>query len=106
MFYGHRALYLYRFFDCTSSCEFIYYCVEKTIKETLPQELHYLASFDKTYADINEFIEMPDNKIKSLITLILQNGGTLSKNKRTKYFELLNDEEMKMIESIVNEGFK
>jgi len=97
---------LYRFFDCTSSCEFIYDCVEKTIKETLPQELRYLASFDRTYGDINEFIEMPDNKIKTLITLILQNGGTLSKNKRTKYFELLDGEEIKMIESIVNEGFK
>ena len=96
---------LYRFFDCTLSSEFIYACVDKTIKETLPQELHYLTSFDQAYTAVNEIIEMPDNKIKTLITLILQNSGTLSKNKRDKYFDLLSDNEIKKIESIVNDSF-
>jgi Fic family protein len=68
---------LYRYFDCTQSCEFFYECVEKTIKETLPDELKYLISFDKSYDAINEVIEMPDNKIKSLITFILQNNNKL-----------------------------
>jgi len=96
---------LYRFFDCTSSCEFIYECVEKTIRETLPNELNYLNSFDKSYKQINELVEMPDNKIKSLITFILQNDMELSKSKKEKYYEQLTTQETKSIEEIVKENF-
>ena len=96
---------LYRFFNSTKSCEFIYEAVEKTIKETLPQELKYLNSFDKAYGEINEFIEMPDNKIKSLITFILQNNGKLSKNKKEKYYGKLTQSEIKNIENIIDEYF-
>ena len=97
---------LYRYFDCTLSCEFIFECVEKTIRETLPDELEYLNSFDKTYKEINEIIEMPDNKLKSLITFILQNGYKLSKNKKEKYFNELTAQEIKTIEDIVAEIFQ
>ena len=96
---------LYRFFNCTKSCEFIYAAVAKTIKETLPYELKYLNAFDKVYAVINEMIEMLDNKIKSLITFILQNKGKLSKKKKEKYFEKLTFQEIKEIESTVEEYF-
>ncbi|MEA1919980.1 MAG: cell filamentation protein Fic, partial [Campylobacterota bacterium] len=96
---------LYRYFDCTQSCEFIYECVQKTIQETLPNELKYLRSFDKSYDEINELLEMPDNKIKSLITFILQNDNKLSKNKREKYFSKLTGEELTRIETIISENF-
>jgi Fic family protein len=97
---------LYRFFNCTESCEFIYKSVEKTIKETLPHELNYLNAFDKTYSAINEMIEMPDNKIKSLITFILQNSGKLSKKKKEKYYQKLTQEELEKIEDAVKEYFE
>ncbi len=96
---------LYRFFNCTVSCEFIYESVEKTIKETLPQELKYLNSFDKAFKDIHDFIEMPDNKIKSLITFILQNDGKLSKNKQEKYYDKLTKDEIENIEYMIEERF-
>ena len=96
---------LYRYFNCTKSCEFIYAAVEKTIKETLPNELNYLDAFDKTYMAINKMIEMPNNKIKSLITFLLQNSGKLSKRKKEKYFEKLTFEEIEEIERIVEEYF-
>ncbi|MCF6173118.1 MAG: hypothetical protein L3J44_04965 [Campylobacteraceae bacterium] len=91
---------LYKFFNCTKSCEFIYESVQKTINETLPNELHYLNSFDKTYEEVSAFIQMPDNKIKSLITFILQNDGKISKNKREKYYKKLTQVEINNIESI------
>ncbi len=96
---------VYRFFNCTKSCEFIYKAVEKTIKETLPNELKYLNAFDKAYAGINEMIEMPDNKIKSLITFVLQNKGKLSKKKKEKYYEKLRLQEIDEIEQIIKESF-
>jgi Fic family protein len=97
---------LYRFFNCTKSCEFIYSAVEKTIKETLPNELKYLDAFDKAFGAINEMIEMPDNQIKSLITFILQNKGKLSKKKKEKYYEQLTLKETDEIESVVEEYFR
>lgn len=97
---------LYRYFDATSSCEFIFECVEKTIKETLPNELKYLNSFDRAYKEINEIFEMPDNKIKSLIIFILQNDKKLSKNKKEKYFKELTAQELKIIEELVEENFQ
>jgi len=96
---------LYRYFNCTSSCEFIYESVQKTVSTTLPDELKYLDSFDKAYEDINAFVEMPNNKIKSLITFIVQNSGKLSKNKREKYYEKLTQDEIGHIENIVSEYF-
>lgn len=96
---------LYRYFDCTQSCEFIYECVQITIQKTLPNELKYLKSFDKSYTDINELLEMPNNKIKSLITFVLQNNNKLSRNKKEKYFAQLSVEEVSTIENIINENF-
>lgn len=97
---------LYRFFNCTQSCEFIYHAVKKTIEETLPNELHYLNAFDKAFVAINEMIEMPDNKIKSLITFVIQNQGTLSKRKKEKYYEQLTSKEITKIQEIVQELFE
>jgi len=97
---------LYRYFNCTSSCEFIYESVQKTVSATLPDELKYLDSFDKAYEDINAFVEMPNNKIKSLITFVLQNDGKLFKNKREKYYEKLTQDEIDYIENIVDEYFR
>ncbi len=102
----NETIDLYRFFDCTRACEFIYSCVEKTIEETLPEELNYLESLDKTYTEVYDFIEMPDNDIKQLITFILQNNGELSLNKRKKNFPQMEVDELKEIERIVKDNFE
>ena len=44
--------------------------------------------------------------IKSLITFILQNSGKLSKKKKEKYYEKLTQEELREIESVVEEYFE
>ena len=101
----NNTIDLYRFFNITKSCEFIYRLVERTINETLPNELNYLASFDKACKNINEIVTMPDNMIKTLITYILQNKGKLSKKKKEKYYEQLTIEEIQKIENVVNKTF-
>jgi hypothetical protein len=92
---------LYRFFNITKGCEFIYSLVEQTINETLPNELNYLSSFDKACYEINEIVAMPDNMIKTLITFILQNEGKLSKKKKEKYYEKLTIDETLKIENVI-----
>lgn len=67
--------------------------------------MNYLESFDKTYEEVYQLIEMPDNEIKQLITFILQNNGVLSKNKKDKYFALMENDEVEQIQKIVNYNF-
>jgi len=50
-------------------------------------------------------IEMPDNKIKNLITFILQNDGLLSNKKRSKSFPLIETSELEKIQEIIKENF-
>jgi hypothetical protein len=56
-------------------------------------------------ARIREMIEMPDRLAQNLILFIRQNDGTLSKRKREKEFSALTDEEVRDLESIVQDAF-
>ena len=47
---------------------------------------------------INALVNLPDNKVDLLIKLLNQNSGKLSKNKRTKEFDQLSQEEIESIE--------
>jgi len=101
----NETIDLYRYFNITKSCEFIYKIVEKTIKKTLPKQLNYLQSFDRASYAINEIVPMSNNAIKSLITFILQNNGKLSKAKKQKYYNELTSSEIETIEQIVAKEF-
>jgi hypothetical protein len=96
----------YRYFDCTGACEYIFSCVEKTISEILPEELRYLGAHDRTFEDIHNAIEMPDNMIKNLITFVLNNNGRMPKRRREKEFAKLTDEEVTVLENIIMEHFE
>lgn len=96
---------LYSYFDCTEACEYLYSCVNETIKVDLPSELKYLKAHDQAFSSINNLLDMPDNSVKSLIVFIRQNGGVLSKKRRKNDFPALTDEEVSAIEALVKEAF-
>jgi hypothetical protein len=96
---------LYRYFDCTEASEFLYACVQRTVEQDLPKEIDYLHLHDEAMARIMEMIEMPDRLAQNLILFIRQNDGTLSKRKREKEFSALTDEEVRDLESIVQDAF-
>ncbi len=92
---------LYRFMDFTPFAEFLFDCVEKTIKTDFEQEISFLAKYDQVKAGIKEIIDMPDQKIDLFIRCVRQNNGTLSAKKRESYFAMLSDEEIKQMETVV-----
>ena len=96
---------LYRYFDCTQAAEFLYACVQRTVEQDLPREIDYLHRHDEAMARIREMIEMPDRLAQNLILFIRQNDGTLSRRKREKEFSALTDEEVRDLESIVQDAF-
>ncbi|MCL5244472.1 Fic family protein [Cellulophaga sp. 20_2_10] len=95
----NHTIDLYRYFDATKQAEFLYDCVDDTLKRVIPQEVNYLQNYDafKRYLD-NEF-EMPDKMVATLIRFLEQNNGVLSKRALKKEFSALKKEEVKAIEA-------
>ncbi len=94
----NETIDLYRYFDATLQAEFLYECVEETIEKIIPEELDFLEKYDQMTNFINSIVTLPDTKIDLLIKFLNQNQGKLSKNRRTKEFDELSDEEISTIE--------
>jgi hypothetical protein len=95
----------YRYFDATAHAEFLYSCVEQTVKEDLPQEIRFLQAFDKFSTAVKEIVEMPDKEIELLRGFLAQGGGHLSKRAREKEFLALSDKEVTQVEVLYKELF-
>ncbi|SFV50811.1 Filamentation induced by cAMP protein Fic [hydrothermal vent metagenome] len=91
----------YRTIDMTQQVEALYGFIEKTIEEELYHELEFIVRYDNSKRAIQAIVDMPDRAIDLFIRFVMQNGGTLSANKRKKYFEFLSDEEIGLMEESV-----
>lgn len=95
---------LYRFFDATPHAEFLYACVEESVKRDLPREVAYLEGYDEFARRIQEEIaDMPEKTISLLAGFLDQNEGRLSKRARTGEFERLSSEEVERVEELYAE---
>lgn len=88
----------YRYFDATHLVEYLYTCIKETVEEIIPYEIDMLRKFDDFQTKIEDMIGLPDNEIKLLHNLLLQNNGEISKTKREDYFTNLTDEEILSIQ--------
>ena len=95
----------YRFFDATKQAEFLFDCVEDTIKNIVPQEINYLANYDAFKDYMDEEFEMTDKLVSVLVRFLEQNQGVLSKRAREKEFSMLTEREVTRIESTYTEIF-
>jgi len=95
----------YQYIDMTAQAEALYDFVLKTIDEELVDELSFLADYDKTKKMIFTIIDMPDHLVDLFINLCLQNKGTLSAGKKSKYFDFLTDNELSAMEQVIKDTF-
>ena len=96
---------LYRYFDCTQESEFLYSCVERTVKKDLPNEIEFLSRRDEAITNIMNIVEMPDRTAEQLVHYIQRNDGKLPKSRR-KEFKALTDAELGKLENTVRRAFK
>lgn len=94
----NETIDLYRYFDATKQAEFLFECVEETVKIALPEEVSYLTKYDLLYDFIKNHIDMPDKMVDLLIRFLGQNDGKFSNHARRKEFSLLTDNEIQAIE--------
>ncbi len=89
----------------TAHAEYLYRCVEQTVRFDLPYEVRYLAAYDTFAERVQEIADMPAHTIELLHHFLLQGEGSLSKRARSKEFEALTDEEVDFVEDLYEECF-
>lgn len=94
----NQTIDYYRYFDATAMAEFLYDCVDDTIKNIIPSEVKYLQRYDEFKSYLDNTFEMPDKLIADLVRFLEQNNGKLSKRAKNKEFKMLNDDEVSAIE--------
>lgn len=102
---NNETIDYYRYFDATPQAEFMYDCVHDTLQNIIPQEVKYLEKYDRFKRFIDEEFEMPDKMVATLVRLLEQNEGKLSKRFREKEYAGLTDAEVLKIEMVYNEIF-
>jgi hypothetical protein len=88
----------YRYFDATAQAEFLFYCVNDTLVNVIPNEVEYLMKFDEFKSFLDNKFEMPDNMVSLLVGFLEQGNGQLSKRARSNEFKELTEDEIGIIE--------
>jgi len=101
----NETINYYRYYDATPQAEFLYNCVIDTIDNIIPNEVTYLAQYDKFRRFIDDEYEMPDKIVALLVRFLEQNSGILSKRAKENEFRGLTEKESIQIESKFKEIF-
>lgn len=101
----NNTIDFYRYFDATKQAEFLYQCVEDTVKNIIPNEVKYLINYDLFKQYLDDEYEMPDKTVALLVRFLEQYDGKLSRRAREKEFLELTDEEISKIENAYNKSF-
>jgi len=94
----NNTMDFYRYYDATVVAEFLFDCVDDTIKNVIPAEVNYLRKYDEFKSYVENTLEMPDKMIADLVRFLEQNNGLLSKRARNKEFKDLTDVEIAEVE--------
>ncbi|HZY16396.1 MAG TPA: Fic family protein [Ramlibacter sp.] len=101
---SRQPLWLYAYFDATELCEFVLQCCKLCVEEDLAAEVQYLRSHDQTVRELETWLDMRQAKLNTLIDIIVQGHGALSRSKR-KFVEELTDEQLQRVEEVVSRTF-
>ena len=94
----------YRYFDATAHAEFLYHCVESTVRVDLPYEVAFLSAYDRFVGGIADFVDMPARTISLLYKFLVQGAGTLSRRAKATEFARLTDAEIVRVEALFAEA--
>lgn len=101
----NETIDLYRFYDATLQCEFLYECIYDTVETIIPEEIDYLIKYDAFKMQLSEEISMPDNEISLLLKLLAQNNAKLSKRAKEKIIKGLTEDQVSYIEEVYADIF-
>ncbi|NIG57260.1 Fic family protein [Chitinophaga sp. Cy-1792] len=95
----------FRYPDLTDQCVYLCQALLDTVSEDMYNELMFLQQYDYVKKAIQSIVDMPDRMINDMILFLHQNNGILSKNKRS-HFSKLTDEEVEKMQQAYQNVFK
>ena len=75
---------VYRYWDATRQCEFLYEMVKEAVSTYLPEEIRFLETYDRIYHVLNESFDVVQKDLDVLVAAAIQ-AGRVSLNLRKKY---------------------
>lgn len=96
---------LFRYPDLTNHTVFLARSIQSTVTIDIPEELLFLQCYDKLKSNIQNIVDMPDNKVDRMILFLHQNKGKLASRKR-KFYKELNDNEIDKMEQAYIQTFE
>ncbi len=95
----HKDLdYMYRFPDFTEHVKFVYEMMNTAIGEDLFYEICLLIVFDGVKKIINQLTDIPNNKLDTLVSILVQNGGQVSKKKKGYVLKYIDEDVLQSVE--------
>jgi hypothetical protein len=95
-----KSLRFYQYTDMTKMAESLYAWILEAVEKEMLQELQFLSAYREIKKEIQEIVDMPNQRLDLLIQLMMQNNGTLSKKKRELFSELRQEELLQMEEAV------
>lgn len=92
--------------DLTEPVTFTLAMANASLDTHMRQEVDFLALFDRVKRHINERHDLRGSDLATLILTIIQNGGTLSNNRRKRYADRVQAHVMDAVESAVSRAMR
>lgn len=96
---------IYRFPDLTNHAVFLAKAIQYTVNKDIPEELLFLQRYDELKGDIQNIVDMPNNKVDRMILFLHQNKGKLASRKQ-KFYKELTDNEIEQMEQAYTQIFE
>jgi hypothetical protein len=95
--------FMYRYPDYTDHVVFVYDMMNSAIAGELIEEIGLLLVFDSIKTKINKVADIPNNKLDTLVSILIQGNGSISKNKQKYALSLISEKVLSDIEKFSTE---
>lgn len=95
--------FIYRYPDFTEHVKFVYEMMETAIASELMEEICLLISFDTVKDFINSSCDIPNKNIDNLVSLLLSNGGVVSKAKLPHVLQFIDQTLLSAVETVAKD---
>ena len=92
---------LYRYWDATPCVEFLLAMAEQALEKDLREETRFLALYDAALKDVEQRFDIRANALATLLLGAFQNNGTISKNRRRQFADVVPEAAFDFIEATV-----
>ncbi len=92
--------YMYRYPDFTEHVIFIYEMMNMAISKELMSEILLLMVFDGIKKSINQQVDVPNNTLDTLVSIVMSGGGRVSKAKRARFLAFMNEGQITAVEKL------